>query len=58
VFAQSWQNQRNALAGALGELLEEFSESLVEPDVSELAAGEFTINPSVGLRGRGVINPQ
>ena len=51
-------NQRNALAGALGELLEEFSESLVESDISELAAGEFTINPCVGLGGCGVINPQ
>ena len=51
-------NQRNALTGALGELLEELSESLVEPDVSEIAAGEFTINPGVGLGGCGVINPQ
>ena len=51
-------NQGNALAGALGELLEEFSESLVEPDVCELTANEFTLNPCLGLGGGGVINPQ
>ena len=51
-------NQRNALAGALGELLEKFSESLVEPDVCELAANEFAFNPCLGLGGGGVINPQ
>ena len=36
-------NQRNALAGGLGELLEKFSESLGEPDVCELAANEFAL---------------
>jgi hypothetical protein len=51
-------NQRNALTGALGELLEESSESLVEPAVSEFAAGEFTITPGVGLGGCRVVNPQ
>ena len=51
-------NQRNALAGALGELLEKFSESLVKPDVCELAANEFAFNPCLGLGGGGVINPQ
>ncbi|HEY6264681.1 MAG TPA: hypothetical protein VIW93_07755 [Candidatus Acidoferrum sp.] len=50
-------NQRNALAGALGELLEKFSESLVEPDVCELATNKFTFNPCLGLGG-GVINPR
>ncbi len=44
-------NQRNALTGALGELLEKFSESLVEPDVCELAANEFAFNPCLGLGG-------
>jgi hypothetical protein len=48
----------NTLTGAVGELLEEFSESFVEPGVSELVAGEFTINSCVCLGGRGVIKPQ
>jgi hypothetical protein len=47
-------NQRNALAGALGELLEKLSESLVEPDVCELAANKLAFNPCLG---GGVINP-
>src|SRR6266481_2009219 len=51
-------NQRNALAGALGELLEKFSESLVKPHVCELAANEFAFNPCLGLGGGGLINPQ
>jgi len=41
-------NQRDALAGTLGELLEQLSESLVEPDVRELAANEFAFNPYLG----------
>jgi hypothetical protein len=49
---------KNALAGALGERLEKFSESLVEPDVCELAANEFAFNPCLGLGGGGVFNPQ
>jgi hypothetical protein len=51
-------NPRNALAGTLGELLEKFSESLVESDVCELASNEFTLNPCLGLGCGGVINPQ
>src|SRR5208283_4215302 len=51
-------NQRNALTSAVGELLEESSESLVKPDVLELATGKFTINPCVGLGDYVVINPQ
>jgi len=51
-------NQGNALAGALGELLEKLSESLVESDVCELAANEFAVDPCLGLGGGGVINPQ
>ena len=51
-------NQRNALAGTLGELLEKFSESLVESDVCELAANELAFNPCLGLGGGGLINPQ
>ena len=51
-------NQRNALADAIGELLEKFSESLVESGVSELAADKFTIDPGLGLGGGGVINPR
>lgn len=51
-------NQRNALAGTLGELLEKFPESLVESGVSELAAGEFVIDPCLGLGSSGVINPR
>jgi len=38
-------NQKNALAGALGELLEKLSKSSVESDVSKLAVGEFAIDP-------------
>jgi hypothetical protein len=49
-------NQRNALAGALGELLEKLSKPLVEPGVFELAAGEFAIDPGLGLGSSGVIN--
>jgi hypothetical protein len=49
-------NQRNALAGALGELFEKFSKALVESDVSEFAAGEFAIDPGLGLGSSGVIN--
>src|SRR5580658_7314572 len=49
-------NQRNALPGALGELFEKFSKALVESDVSEFAAGEFAIDPSLGLASSGVIN--
>ena len=49
-------NQRNALAGTLGGLLEEFSKALVESDVSESAAGEFAIDPCLGLGTSGVIN--
>jgi hypothetical protein len=49
-------NLRNALAGNLGELLEEFSKALVESDVSESAAGEFAIDPCLGLESSGVIN--
>jgi len=41
-------NQGNALAGALGELLEKLSESLVESDVCELAANEFAFDPWIG----------
>lgn len=51
-------NQRDALAGALGEMLEEFSEPLIESDVSELPAGEFATNPCLGSGGGGVINPR
>jgi len=49
-------NQRNALASAVGELLEKFSKSLVEPDVSEFAACEFAIHPAFGLGSRGMID--
>jgi hypothetical protein len=51
-------NQRNPSADGFGELLEKFSESLVEPDVCELAANEFAFNPCLGFGGGGVINPQ
>ena len=51
VLADQW----NALAGTLEELLEKFSESLVEPDVGELAANEFAFNPCRGLGGGGMI---
>ena len=50
-------NQGNALAGAFGELLEEFSESLVESEVSERAAGDLAIDPGLGSGGGSVINP-
>jgi hypothetical protein len=51
-------NQRNALAQAIGELLEKLSESLVESGVSELAASKFPSDPSLGL-GSGVVgNPR
>jgi hypothetical protein len=46
------------LAGALGELLEKFSDLLVEADVRELAVNEFAFNPCLGFGGGGVINPQ
>ena len=36
-------NQRNALASALGKLLEKYSEPLLESDVSELAPCELAI---------------
>jgi hypothetical protein len=48
-------DQGNALAGTLGELLGKFSESLVEPDVCELASNELAFNPCRGLGGGGVI---
>src|SRR5580704_19259068 len=51
-------NPRNALTGALGELLEEFSESFVESDVCELATNELVFDPCLGLGGGGVINPR
>jgi hypothetical protein len=37
-------------------LLEKFSESLIEPGVSELIAGECAINPPFDLGSSGVIN--
>jgi hypothetical protein len=48
-ICQVLANQRDALAGAIGELPEEFSKSLVEPGISELAASEFAIDPGVAL---------
>jgi hypothetical protein len=39
-----------------GKLLEKFSESLIEPGVSEFIAGEFAINPRLDLGSSGVIN--
>jgi hypothetical protein len=35
---------------------EEFSKSLVEPGVSEFAAGKLAIDPGLGLGSSGVIN--
>jgi hypothetical protein len=55
VFAQSCQTIE-MVGGAPGELLEKFSKVLVESDVSEFAAGEFAIDPSLGLGSSGVIN--
>jgi hypothetical protein len=39
-----------------GKLLEKSSESLIEPGVAELIAGEFAINPCFDLGCSGVIN--
>lgn len=49
-------NQRNALVSAIGKLLEKFSKSLVESDVSEFASGELAIDPGFGLGSSGMIN--
>ena len=43
------EDQRNALAQAIGELLEKLSKSLVESGVAELTASKFPSDPSFGL---------
>jgi hypothetical protein len=50
-------NQRDALAYAIGQLLEKLSKTLVESGVSELAASKFPSDPSLGLRSGIVGNP-
>jgi hypothetical protein len=51
-------NQRDALAYAIGQLLEKLSKTLVKSGVSELAASKLPSDPSFGLRSEIVGNPR